>query len=137
PQVFTLFNSEESADRALAFAARILKEGGNDKAVVQRAFRLAFGRVPEAGETRAALSHWRQATAEQAKRKPKPAVYPRQVTRQANEENTGQPFTFTEKLFEYQDYEPDLQPHQVDARTRGLADLCLVLLNSSEFVYVY
>ena len=137
PQVFTLFNSEESADRALAFAARILKEGKNDKAVVQRAFRLAFGRVPEAGETRAALSHWRQTTAEQAKRKPKPAVYPRQITRQANEENTGQPFTFTEKLFEYQDYEPDLQRHQVDARTRGLADLCLVLLNSSEFVYVY
>ncbi|HJM63296.1 MAG TPA: PSD1 and planctomycete cytochrome C domain-containing protein [Roseibacillus sp.] len=137
PQVFTLFNSEESADRALAFAARILKEGKPDQAVVRHAFRLAFGRVPEAKETQAALSHWHQATAEQASRRPEPRVYPREVTRQANEENTGQPFTFTEKLFEYQDYEPDLQPHQVDARTRGLADLCLVLLNSSEFVYVY
>ena len=137
PQVFTLFNSEESADRALAFAARILQEAENDKAVVQRAFRLAFGRAPEAGETQAALSHWKQATTEQAKHKPTPRVYPRQVTRKANEENTGEPFTFTEKLFEYQDYEPDLQPDQVDAPTRGLANLCLVLLNSSEFVYVY
>ena len=31
PQVFTLFNSEESADRALAFAARVLKETKGDR----------------------------------------------------------------------------------------------------------
>ena len=46
-------------------------------------------------------------------------------------------FTFTETLFEYHDYVPDLQPHQVDARTRGLAQLCLVLFNANEFLYVY
>jgi len=32
---------------------------------------------------------------------------------------------------------PDLEPHQVDARTRSFADLCLVLLNANEFIYVY
>ena len=61
---------------------------------------------------------------------------PTTITRRANEENTGEPFTFTETLFEYRDYVPDLQPHQVDARSRGLAQLCLVLLNANEFLYV-
>ena len=49
----------------------------------------------------------------------------------------GETFTFTETLFEYEDYVPDLQPHQVDARTRALADVCLAVLNSNEFVYLY
>ena len=137
PQVFTLFNSEESADRALAFAARVLKETKGDGEAVRRAFRLAFGRVPNKAEANDALQLWKETTEEQAKRNPKPRTYPTEVIRSANEENTGQTFTFVEKLFEYQDYQPDLQPHQVDARTRGFADLCLALLNANEFLYVY
>ena len=137
PQVFTLFNSEESADRALAFAARVLKETKGDNQAVRRAFRLAFGRVPNKAEVDEALQLWKESTQEQAKRKPKARTYPTEVIRSANEENTGQTFTFVEILFEYQDYQPDLQPHQVDARTRGFADLCLALLNANEFLYVY
>ena len=137
PQVFTLFNSEESADRALAFAARVLKETKGDGEAVRRAFRLAFGRVPNKAEAGDALQLWGETTKEQAKRNPKPRTYPTEVIRSANEENTGQTFTFVEKLFEYQDYQPDLQLHQVDARTRGFADLCLALLNANEFLYVY
>ena len=137
PQVFSLFNSEESADRALAFAVRILKEVRGDNEAVRRAFRLAFGRVPNNFEIDSALQLWEAASKEQAARNPIPRTYPTEILRTANEENTGQTFTFREKLFEYQDYEPDLQPHQVDARTRGLADLCLALLNANEFLYVY
>ena len=137
PQVFTLFNSEESADRALAFAARVIKETNSDGEAVRRAFRLAFGRVPNKAEAGDALQLWKKTTEEQAKRNPKPRTYPTEVVRSANEENTGQTFTFAEKLFEYQDYQPDLQLHQVDARTRGFADLCLALLNANEFLYVY
>ena len=137
PQVFSLFNSEESADRALAFAVRILKEVRDDNEAVKRAFRLAFGRMPNNFEIDSALQLWKAASKEQAARNPVPRTYPTEILRTANEENTGQTFTFREKLFEYQDYEPDLQPHQVDARTRGLADLCLALLNANEFLYVY
>jgi len=137
PQVFTLFNSEESADRALAFAVRVLKETKGDNQAVRRAFRLAFGRVPNKAEADDALQLWKETTQEQTRRKPKARTYPTEVIRSANEENTGQTFTFVEKLFEYQDYQPDLQPHQVDARTRGFADLCLALLNANEFLYVY
>jgi len=35
------------------------------------------------------------------------------------------------------DFVPDLQPADCDARTRALADVCLVLFNSNEFAYVY
>ena len=90
PQVFTLFNSEESADRALAFAARVLKLTKGDGEAVRRAFRLAFGRVPNKSEAGDALQLWKETTKEQAKRNPKPRTYPTEVIRSANEENTGQ-----------------------------------------------
>ncbi len=67
----------------------------------------------------------------------KPREFPTEVVREASEENTGEPFTFTEKLFVYEDYIHDLQPHEVDAKTRALADVCLAILNSNEFVFVY
>jgi len=137
PQVFTLFNSSESADRALAMAASVLQESDSDRNALALAFRRAFGREANRKEIAAALSHWKAATAEQQGSDPLPRVYPTKVTRRANEENTGEEFSFTETLFEYEDYVPDLEPHQVDARTRGLADVCLVLLNANEFIYVY
>ncbi|MCB1230744.1 MAG: PSD1 domain-containing protein [Verrucomicrobiae bacterium] len=139
PQVFALFNSEESLDRAIAFAARVLKERSDqgDEAAVERAFRLVYGRAPEEEEMRASLDHWHEMEKVQAKIKFEPRDYPTEVVREANEENTGEFFQFTEKLFVYEDYVHDLQPCEVDARTRAFADLCLVLFNSNEFVYVY
>ncbi|HCC99653.1 MAG TPA: hypothetical protein DER64_03925 [Planctomycetaceae bacterium] len=137
PQVFALFNGQESSDRALALAARVLKTADSDADAIHLAFRLAFGREAVAAEHRAALVHWKTATADQADPPAKQQEWPTRITRRANEENTGEPFTFTETLFEYRDYVPDLQPHQVDARTRGLAQLCLVLFNANEFLYVY
>lgn len=136
PQVFALFNSEESAERALAFANRVSAETAGDDAAIQRAFELAFGRGPTEDETQAALLHWRRSLEMQEQIVPQPADYPFEVVRQANEENTGELFTFTEPLLEYQDYQPDLQPYEVDVRTRALADLCLVLLNANEFIYI-
>ncbi|MCG8650804.1 MAG: hypothetical protein MI861_13280 [Pirellulales bacterium] len=68
---------------------------------------------------------------------PEPAAPPSEVMREAIDENTGKPFTFTEQLFAYRDYVADLQPYQVDAKTRGLADVCLMILNSNEFIYLY
>ena len=59
------------------------------------------------------------------------------MKRDAVEENTGEKFRFNEPLHVYKDFTPDLQPSDVDARTRVLADVCLVLFNSNEFSYVY
>ncbi len=140
PQVFTLFNSEESYDRALALAARLTREradDADDAEIVQRAIQLTYGRPASAEEVQAALAHWAQMTEIQSRRQPKPREWPVEVVRRANDENTGEPFEFTERLFVYEDYVPDLQPHEVDTRTRGLAEVCLVLLNGNEFAYVY
>ena len=64
-------------------------------------------------------------------------VYPTEVVREAVEENTGEKFTFVEPLEFYADFVPDLKPADVGPDVRGLAEVCLVLLNSNEFAYVY
>ena len=64
-------------------------------------------------------------------------VPPREVVREGVEENTGEKFQFTERLNLTADFVPDLKPADVDAETRGLAEVCLVLLNSNEFADVY
>lgn len=138
PQALTLLNSAESADRALAFAASVLKvAGADDSAAVAEIFRRAYGRHPSDDEMVLTLKHWREMESRQLKLKFEPRDYPTEVVRRAVEENTGELFTFTEHLFVYEDYVHDLQPQETDARTRALADVCLAVLNSNEFVFVY
>ncbi len=137
PQVFSLFNGRASYDRALALAHRAVKETTTDEAALSRCFQLAFGRAPNADELAATLAHWRAMEAKQKDAKLESPKPPLEVKREAVEENTGEKFSFTEKLEAYADFVPDLQPSAVDARTRALADVCLVLFNSNEFAYVY
>lgn len=137
PQALTMFNSDETADRALAFAHRALNETDSDHSAVDRIFQLAYSRLPTDLERAETIAHWHRMTEIQKKIQHKPREYPTEIIRRAVEENTGEPFEFTERLFAYKDYQPDLQPHEVDARTRGLADVCLAILNSNEFVFVY
>jgi hypothetical protein len=66
--------------------------------------------------------------------KPVDFEFPKNVARTFVEEMTGEPFEFTEGWTE--NYQPNLCPSEVSAQTRALADLCLVLLNSNEFVYL-
>ena len=137
PQVFSLFNSQISLDRAVAFAVRLQKEAKNRNHAITRAFRLVYGRAPDKAETKACLDHWTAMTKRHEKLTvPKPD-YPTVVERDAVEENTGERFSFTEKLEMYEDFVPDKKLADVDPETRGLAELCLVLFNSNEFVYVY
>ncbi len=52
------------------------------------------------------------------------------------EELTGEPVVWQEDLSVLAGYQQDLQPTQVSAEVRALAEVCLVLMNSNEFVYV-
>jgi hypothetical protein len=137
PQVFSLFNSQASAARALALAARVLKETKNDADALRLCFQLLYGRAPDAAELELCLAHWRAMEAKQRTAKLDTPKLPLQVTREAVEENTGEKFSFVEKLAAYTEFIPDLQPKDVNARTRALADVCLVLFNANEFAYVY
>ncbi len=137
PQVFALFNSKASQARALALAARVLKETKSEDEAVRRCFALVFGRNAKDGEAASCLTHWREMEALQAKVTPTATKPPLDVRRDAVEENTGEKFSFSEKLHANADFVPDLQPADCDAHTRALADVCLALLNTNEFAYVY
>ncbi len=135
PQVFSLFNGQASYDRALALAYRALKEQPAD--ALARVFELAYARAPAAEEKTACTAHWQAMEAKQQTLTFTSSPPPLEITREAVEENTGEKFSFQEKLPAYADFVPDLQPGAVNARTRALADVCLVLMNSNEFSYVY
>jgi hypothetical protein len=143
PQALTLLNSEEVHDRALALAVRLLGEledsstaDASEADVIRRAFLLCFSRPPEEGELATCLDHWHAMAQRHDRIEISRADLPREVTRHAIEEMNGEPFTFTERLEVYDNYVADRKPWDVDARTRALADVCLVLLNANEFLYV-
>jgi len=136
PQVFTLFNGRATHARALALAARSLRETSGDEPAIQRCFALALGRQATPAEVAACLAHWRAMEAVQSRVVPPRVRPPRDVLREAVEENTGETFSFRETLHAQADFVPDLEPADCDARTRGLADVCLVLFNTGEFAHV-
>ncbi|PHR98096.1 MAG: hypothetical protein COA78_26505, partial [Blastopirellula sp.] len=88
-------------------------------------------------ELQASLKHIAKMTAHHKQHPPVRVDPPTSVDREMVEEMTGLLFAWTEKLDIFSQYEPDLKPWDVQPSTRALADLCLVLFNSNEFVYVY
>jgi hypothetical protein len=137
PQVFSLFNGQSSHNRALALANRAINSSDNDRSAIEQCFLWALGRVPVTEEAEQCLAHWRAMEALIAEVEPTVVSPPQRVIRQAVEENTGERFEFEETLHAYADFVPDLQPSDVPLHTRALADVCLALLNSNEFCYVY
>lgn len=139
PQAFSLFNSQNTAQRALALAHRAIKETAtaDPSPQIQTLFRFALQRPPSEPEVQAMLAHYHQLLPHHQTHTPPPFQYPTELIREAVEENTGERFTFTETLHAYHDFIPDPQPSDATAETRTLAEIALVLLNSNEFVYVY
>jgi hypothetical protein len=115
------------------FAVRLKKEGGSRETQNARAFQLAFGRAPSADEAQTCLTHWTKMAERHRTIPMPPPVRPREVVREASEEVTGEKFSFTEVLESAGDFVPDVGMNDVDAETRGLAEVCLVLLNANEF----
>ena len=137
PQVFSLFNGQNTHSRALALAHRVVKETNADDSAITRLFALTFSRSPSNEERQSCLAHWRDIEALLDDEKPSAQKPPLEVRRDAVEENTGEKFSFNETLHAYADFVPDLQPADVPLRTRALAEVCLAMLNSNEFAYVY
>ena len=136
PQALTLMNAEEIQDRSLAFAAMLIQKHQSDKDVIRSAFVRALGRAPTDSETRQCLEHWQRCTNEEAELQHEPHTYPTSTLRTVMAEKTGEPYEFVEHMPAYESYIPDLQPNQTNARTRGLAQVCLVILNLNEFAYL-
>jgi len=137
PQVFSLFNGQASHSRALTMANRAVSDSGNDAEAIRRCYLLAFSRHPTEEEQRLCLQHWAEIESmlpDAAHQTIAPAL---SVRRDAVEENTGERFSFEERLYSNKDFVPDLQPRDVPKHILALADVCLVIMNSNEFVYVY
>lgn len=137
PQVFAMFNSHTSLSRSLALASRVLKETKSDEESIHRCFLILFGRRATHDESQLCLAHWREMKERHVGIKMSAAIQPLEIQRDAIEENTGERFSFQEKMHANADFVPDLRPEDCDANTRALADVCLVLFNVNEFAYVY
>jgi hypothetical protein len=136
PQVFALFNGTFAHDRALALAADLEKQAGDLDGRVRAAFRRCYGREPTADEVTLCRAHVEKMLVYHRAHRPEPVAPPAQVKRKMVEEMTGEEFEWEEALDGMKGYQPDLKPWAVGPATRALADLCLVLFNSNEFLYV-
>jgi len=137
PQAFTLLNSGNSLNRAIACAARIAKTNQKSNARIEQVFAAVYGRQPSGAELQACMLHYQKMLSIHQNSKPKADNPPDYVVREMVEEMTGLRFFWVEDLDIYRNYTPGLQASDVEPDVRALADVCLVLLNSNEFVYVY
>ena len=137
PQVFTLMNSSGATLRSIAMALRLQKENRELQRQLARAFRLTFSRYPSREEQETLRKHYHEMVQYHRGVKPGRVSYPTTIIRSLVEEFSGDPFEYTEKLTSHTNYTYDKTAADVTPETRALADICLVLLNANEFIYVY
>lgn len=137
PQAFSLLNSDLMTDRSIALASRLEAEETIVGNQITRGFQLVLGRVPSAAERDRMLDYLGAMKTYHQGVEPEPVVYPTKITRSLVEEFTGKPFEYEEILPAFEAYVSDKKAGDVSAETRALADMCLLLFNASEFLYVY
>ena len=137
PQAFTMMNSDVMTDRSIAFALRLEQEAASLEDQIKVAFELAFNRQPSIPEKRSLLKYAREMQDYHRGITPEPVTYPTQITRTLVEEFSGQPFDYEEILPNYEVYQPDPKAADVSPDTRALADICLLIFNTNEFIYSY
>jgi hypothetical protein len=136
PQVFAQWNSQFAYSRAVAWAGRLNDTAAPSEAMLQQAWREAFGRNAEPAELQAGLSHLAAMTEHHRRHPPVRSEIPRRVRRGMIEELTGELVEWDEDLQQLEHYQADRQFADVSPEVRALAEVCLVLLNSNEFLSV-
>ena len=137
PQAFTLLNSDTVTDRSIAFALRVQKEKSTPEEQLERIFAITLSRKPTAMEQERLLSYLGEMQAYHEKAPAEKVEYPTSITRSLVEEFTGKPFEYEEILPVFEDYVADKKASEVGPETRALADVCMLLFNSNEFIYIY
>jgi hypothetical protein len=136
PQVFTLLNSTMMTDRSIALAVRLESEAETLDQQIQRGFNLVLGREPTEEERIWMTRYISDMQEYHDEVTPEKTDYPQKITRSLVEEFSGKPFAYEEILPVFQDYHPDQKPTDVSSSTRALADMCLLLLNTNEYIFV-
>ena len=137
PQVFSLLNSTYTQNRALAMAVQLEKAEEDLEKQISRGIEQAWNREASSEEVQQTLAYFHKMQAYHEEHEAPKTEFPRKVRREMFEEMTGEPFEFEEALDIYEAYEADVQAWEVAPHTRALADVCKVLLNSNEFLYIY
>ncbi|MEM1294180.1 MAG: PSD1 and planctomycete cytochrome C domain-containing protein [Verrucomicrobiota bacterium] len=138
-QAFTLFHSEFSNQRSLALADRVVRLSGTQdvSTLVEATFQTVLGRAPDLSEAQDAEQLVQERLVHHRSHPPEPVALPTEVQMTNVVEKTGEEKITTFRLNALRNYERDLQPWQVGPETRALAELALVLFNTSEFLHVY
>jgi hypothetical protein len=135
PQALALLNGDFVRHRAVALAAALTKERPAFDEQLEAAYRRVYGRPPAADEVEACRRFYTDALDFHRANVPRSVELPKRVRRGMIEEFTGEMVYWDEEL-PLDDYVRDTMPWQVAAEVRALADVCVVLLNSNEFLYV-
>lgn len=136
PQAFTLLNSDAMVDRSIAMALRLETSAKTAPAQIEIAFQRTLGRSATQEEADRLVRYVEEMRKYHRGAAPQPTTYPTQITRSLVEELSGAVFEYVEVLPVFENYEEDAKPADVSPETRALADLCLLLFNSNEFMYV-
>ena len=136
PQALTLLNSDFMTARAVAMSNTICCETRNMEEAIGSAFRRILGREATAAEVEQ-LKIFMQDTRESDKKGDGvKSPYPTEITRSLVEEFSGLRFEYREILPKFENYKADLGMHEVSRDCRSLADVCLLLMNTNEFLFV-
>lgn len=136
PQAFTLLNSDVVTDRSIAFALRLQRETPDIESQIERAFQLAVCREPSAAELDRMKAYVAEMRRYHGTVTPPAVEFPTEITRSLVEEFSGAVFEYTEILPAFEHYIPDKKAADVGPDTRALADMCLLLFNANEFLYL-
>ena len=136
PQAFTLLNSDVVTDRSIAMALRLQEEKQDVGEQIELAYTSILGRNSTETERERLSQYVEEMQSYHASTTPKAIEYPVEITRSLVEEFTGKPFEYREILPLFDGYHPDKKAADVSPETRALADMCLLLFNTNEFIYV-
>lgn len=136
PQAFTLLNSDMITDRSIAMALRLEREAPTTAERIDIAFERILGRPPTRVARERLVKYVQDMIDYHRQTQPKPVVFPTEITRSLVEEFSGKPFEYQEILPVFASYQADPKPADVSAETRALADFCLLLFNTNEFMFL-
>ena len=135
PQALTLLNSEFMLARAVALASQLNEASSRLDEVIDAAFVAVLGRQATSEERDRLLVFCRDAAVGLDVQAQRPK-YPAQITRSLVEEFSGESFEYTEILPAFVNYQADEVIEDLNGRERAVANLCLLLMNTNEFLFV-
>lgn len=136
PQAFTLLNSDVVTDRSIAMATRLQGESTELEAQISAAYQHILSREVTEKELARLTAYVGEMVEYHEKEEPLSVAYPTKITRSNVEEFSGKPFEYEEILPVFEEYQADKKAADVTPQTRALADMCLLLFNTNEFMYV-